>query len=242
MTKTFAIMAFISTAIHGLIFAYTDSFNHIPITNSEGIVEIALVSKGSKTPSISDSAEKNLAQPTKPLTTAEAEKKITKKQELPLNKPKQPVNKQKTLKNSATVAKIATSAEKTATNTVEKTTDSPHNDHNQSMLDTSPKTGTDVLGKGDSQTPAKAHKIPKPKYPRASRIKGEEGTVTLQITVTDKGIAEKAEIISSSGYPKLDKEALAVIPTASFIPAEKNGVAVKSVMTLKIRFTLEDVN
>lgn len=242
MTKTFAVMAFVSTAIHGLIFAYADNFNNIPVTTSDGIVEVALVSKGSKTPSISDSAEKIPVKEQKPQPPAKTEKTITKKPEIPLDKPKPQKRDEKPVKNSAVAAEINISSGKTTAHADAKITDAYYNNQRQSMPETDPKIGADILGKGQNQTPAKAHKIPKPKYPRSSRAKGEEGTVTLQITVTDKGLAEKAEIILSSGYPKLDREALAVIPTASFIPAEKNGVAVKSVMTLKIKFTLEDVN
>ena len=56
--------------------------------------------------------------------------------------------------------------------------------------------------------------IRKPEYPRRSRELGEEGTVVLLVEVFADRRPVEIKIISSSGYPRLDKAAVKAIESA----------------------------
>lgn len=53
-------------------------------------------------------------------------------------------------------------------------------------------------------------------YPEMARRNGWEGTVTLRLTINAKGRLEKTEVIQSSGYTILDKEAQKMLQRARF--------------------------
>lgn len=55
-----------------------------------------------------------------------------------------------------------------------------------------------------------------PHYPWLSRLKGEEGQVTLQIRVNQQGEVLKATVIQSSGFQRLDRSALEAVRQANF--------------------------
>ena len=80
---------------------------------------------------------------------------------------------------------------------------------------------------------------PPPAYPRMSRRLGEQGTVVLHVYIGTDGRAEKAEIRSSSGYPRLDEAALAGIQSWRFVPGTRNGVAQAMWFNLPLRFVLD---
>ncbi len=54
-------------------------------------------------------------------------------------------------------------------------------------------------------------KIPKPSYPDIARRWGHEGTVLMEITISENGAVSDAVIIESSGYAELDKAALKAV-------------------------------
>jgi TonB family protein len=64
---------------------------------------------------------------------------------------------------------------------------------------------------------------PAPKYPRSARQKGEEGMVVISVFITEKGEVQRAHILSSSGFDRLDEAALNVVRLWRFSPALKNG-------------------
>ncbi len=80
-----------------------------------------------------------------------------------------------------------------------------------------------------------------PHYPRSCRRRGEQGSVRLKVTVTQKGTPVNITVIESSGYKKLDSAAVRAVREAEFIPASLNGSRCKSTFTLTITFRLEDV-
>ncbi|ACZ19744.1 TonB family protein [Thermanaerovibrio acidaminovorans DSM 6589] len=61
----------------------------------------------------------------------------------------------------------------------------------------------------------------KPRYPRAARQRGEEGTVVIRLTVRD-GVPIDARVESSSGSPRLDRAALEAAAMWRFRP-QVNG-------------------
>ena len=97
----------------------------------------------------------------------------------------------------------------------------------------------DVPERGE-RVPASAVGLSKPAYPRGSRIHGEEGTVVLSVEVLADGRPGKIDIVSSSGYRRLDRAALKAIGRARFIPARIDGRAVDSTQRIAFRFDLYD--
>ncbi|MCD6198040.1 MAG: energy transducer TonB [Deltaproteobacteria bacterium] len=82
--------------------------------------------------------------------------------------------------------------------------------------------------------------LSKPKYPRYSRINGEEGTVVFIVEVSANGRPGKIEVETSSGYRRLDCAAVKALEKAAFIPARLGGKAVASTKRIAFRFDLEE--
>ena len=95
-------------------------------------------------------------------------------------------------------------------------------------------------GAAGISSPAAIANMPKPVYPRHSRIHGEEGTVMLEAEVAPDGKPAKARIVHSSGYRHLDDAALAALEKASFTPARIFGAPVASTKRISIRFNIND--
>lgn len=86
---------------------------------------------------------------------------------------------------------------------------------------------------------AQGYSNAKPKYPLASRIKREEGSVVLSLLVNEDGSVETLIVTQSSGYHRLDTSAKMAAKSWRFLPAQNQGKAVASWFTLKIQFQLE---
>ncbi len=82
--------------------------------------------------------------------------------------------------------------------------------------------------------------LSKPEYPMYSRINGEEGTVVLIVEVRANGRPGKIEVVTSSGYRRLDCAAVKAIEKAALIPARIDGKAVASTKRIAFRFDLEE--
>ena len=80
----------------------------------------------------------------------------------------------------------------------------------------------------------------KPNYPIGARRKGEEGTVILDVSVTADGHASAVSLVSSSGFPELDKAAEHAAEQARFKPGARGGRPVDSAARLTIIFRLRD--
>jgi protein TonB len=89
-------------------------------------------------------------------------------------------------------------------------------------------------------TAASAESSIRPVYPRISRLRGEEGEVTLAIEVPASGRAGKIDVVQSSGYRRLDEAAISAVRSVSFIPAAQFGRAVDSDIELSFTFRLTD--
>lgn len=79
-----------------------------------------------------------------------------------------------------------------------------------------------------------------PTYPRVSRRRGEEGTVTLSVQVLPAGVAGRIEVIRSSGYRRLDQAAVDAAGKTRYEPALLFGRTVESNMELSYTFRLSD--
>lgn len=80
---------------------------------------------------------------------------------------------------------------------------------------------------------------PPPAYPRMSRRMGEQGTVLVRVFITADGLADKAEVRSSSGYTRLDEAALNTVQRWRFVPGKRAGQPEAMWFNIPIRFMLD---
>lgn len=78
-----------------------------------------------------------------------------------------------------------------------------------------------------------------PPYPAVSRRLGETGKVVLRVQLDETGRVSAAQLISSSGHPRLDAAALAAVRAWRCQPARRDGQAVRSVAVQPFDFTLQ---
>lgn len=79
---------------------------------------------------------------------------------------------------------------------------------------------------------------PKPSYPDASRMAGEEGTVRLKVTFHTNGAPQFISVDESSGYPALDKAATDAMKEARIEPYVQGGKPTPFTVIIPIRFQL----
>ena len=79
-----------------------------------------------------------------------------------------------------------------------------------------------------------------PVYPFRARKKGLEGVVSLDITVSDKGVPVLCQITGSSGYKDLDDAAEKTVMASLFYPGTVDGEEVKSTLHIRIKFQLNN--
>jgi protein TonB len=80
---------------------------------------------------------------------------------------------------------------------------------------------------------------PQPRYPQASMRRGEQGRVMLRVFVTPEGRVERVEIITSSGYPRLDHAAEEEVQRWKFTPARQGDKPVAASVSVPIDFRIE---
>jgi protein TonB len=81
-------------------------------------------------------------------------------------------------------------------------------------------------------------KNPPPEYPIMARRKRYQGTVLLEILVTRDGMVSEVKIHRSSGYPVLDRSALAAVKKWSFEPARRGDEPVDMWVRVPVKFRL----
>lgn len=79
----------------------------------------------------------------------------------------------------------------------------------------------------------------RPKYPMASRRRGEEGRVIVDVMVSREGKPQRVTLVSSSGFKELDRAAEEAVSTTLFIPGERNGKTVEATARIAIQFQLK---
>lgn len=77
-----------------------------------------------------------------------------------------------------------------------------------------------------------------PAYPRIARQRGWEGTVKLMALIEKDGTINQIDIIESSGYGILDKEALKTVKMWKFSPARSGLMRFSSRISIPIQFAL----
>jgi len=96
---------------------------------------------------------------------------------------------------------------------------------------------TEIIG--DRLLPAVGEKgnLP-PGYPPLSGELGEQGIVVVRMRIGPDGFVTSADVVQTSGYPRLDGAALAALSKWRFTPAVENGQPVSSEQVLPVRFRL----
>lgn len=92
----------------------------------------------------------------------------------------------------------------------------------------------------EATTPARQVRPIRPVYPRGSRERGEEGSVTLELEVSAEGRVTGVKVVKGCGYAKLEAAAERAVRKARFKPARRGEVAVKSVARVELVFRLKD--
>ncbi len=78
-----------------------------------------------------------------------------------------------------------------------------------------------------------------PQYPERARRMNQEGSTLLKARVDQDGQVVQVQIVASSGHPVLDEAAQQAVQTWRFAPAQKNGEAIPSWVTVPINFSLQ---
>ena len=80
---------------------------------------------------------------------------------------------------------------------------------------------------------------PKPAYPRQSRRMNEQGQVVIRVFVAADGSPQQGEIKASSGYDRLDQEALRTVLRWRFVPGQRFGTPEAMWFNVPVNFVLE---
>jgi protein TonB len=80
---------------------------------------------------------------------------------------------------------------------------------------------------------------PKPSYPAMSRRLGEQGNVVVNTLIGADGVPQKAEILRSSGFDRLDRAALETALKWRYMPGKRAGVPEAMWFKVPLRFVLD---
>jgi protein TonB len=80
---------------------------------------------------------------------------------------------------------------------------------------------------------------PKPAYPRQSRRLNEQGQVIIRVFVAVDGSPQQGEIKTSSGFDRLDQEALRTVLRCRFVPGQRFGTPEAMWFNVPVNFVLE---
>lgn len=83
---------------------------------------------------------------------------------------------------------------------------------------------------------------PKPPYPPLSERLGEQGNVIYKVWIGTDGRPQRAELVSSSGFARLDKAAYDTVMRWRYVPGKRNGVPEAMAFNVPIRWQLRNGN
>ena len=81
---------------------------------------------------------------------------------------------------------------------------------------------------------------PKPPYPSLSARLGETGKTVYKVWIGMDGKPQRAELVSSSGFPRLDKAAYDTVMSWRYVPGKRNGVAETMAFNVPIHWELRN--
>ncbi|HHJ17362.1 MAG TPA: energy transducer TonB [Gammaproteobacteria bacterium] len=101
----------------------------------------------------------------------------------------------------------------------------------------------EIADNGPTYTPPSSNNAilnnPKPDYPRIALRRGIEGLVLLHVDVDERGHPIEIQVRKSAGFRPLDIAALKAVRHWRFLPALRNGVAVRASIEVPIRFRID---
>ena len=68
---------------------------------------------------------------------------------------------------------------------------------------------------------------------------GEQGKVLLRVYIGADGVPQRVEINKSSGYDRLDRQAMDAVMRWRFVPGKRNGVPEAMWNLVPVNFVLE---
>ena len=68
---------------------------------------------------------------------------------------------------------------------------------------------------------------------------GEQGKVVLRVLIDAQGVPQQVELKQSSGYERLDQQALETVQRWRFVPGKRNGVPEAMWNLVPINFVLQ---
>ena len=112
---------------------------------------------------------------------------------------------------------------------------------NAAQAATSTQTGKSQGAPTFSLPSSEAHGLnnPKPAYPRVSRRLNEQGQVVVHVFVAADGSPQQGEIKTSSGFDRLDQEALRTVMRWRFVPGQRLGTPEAMWFNVPVNFVLE---
>ena len=79
-----------------------------------------------------------------------------------------------------------------------------------------------------------------PAYPEAALTKNIEGAVTMSLLIDESGLVDDAVVVKAQPVGYFEEKALEAFRNARFTPAQLRGRAVRSKVTLTVRFELNE--
>ena len=76
---------------------------------------------------------------------------------------------------------------------------------------------------------------PQPPYPKIALEQGQQGSVTLRMTVDDAGLISTIDVVQSSGFPILDRSAMDFVKRHWTVPPEKGTRIYEAVINYKLQ-------
>jgi protein TonB len=83
-------------------------------------------------------------------------------------------------------------------------------------------------------------RVPQLDYPLASKRLREQGVVLVRALIDGRGVPRQVQLQKSSGFARLDQEALGKAVTARVKPRTENGVPCEFWIVMPLAFELED--
>lgn len=80
---------------------------------------------------------------------------------------------------------------------------------------------------------------PPPAYPPLSKRLGEQGRVVVRVHISTDGVATRAEVQRSSGFPRLDETAVQTVLRWRYVPGKRAGVPEAMWYSVPINFVLD---
>jgi protein TonB len=75
-------------------------------------------------------------------------------------------------------------------------------------------------------------------YPLEAKRRHQQGTVTLMVFISEQGVADKVEVLKSSGHPVLDSDAIRKVKTKNWGVILQDGIPIRSSGTVTVPYIL----